>query len=90
MAEVQPLPVRIDAEGARRLADVLTAMIEDGGDFGPREAQIQSIGLSLETLVQRLRAELTRLGVADRLAGPMSNLERLATSARTYQADASS
>ncbi|MBY0251518.1 MAG: hypothetical protein K2X54_09075 [Methylobacterium organophilum] len=90
MAEVHLLPVRVNVEGARRLADTLTAMIEDGGDPGGREAHIQSLGLSLEELVQRLRAELTRLGVAERLAGPMSNLERLATSARTYRADASS
>lgn len=90
MAEVHLLPVSIDEAGARRLADALTTMIDGGGDFGPREAQIQSIGQSLAIHVQRLRAELTRLGLAERLAEPLGSLERMASLALSYQADASS
>ncbi|XYD11939.1 hypothetical protein R1A27_32800 (plasmid) [Methylobacterium sp. NMS12] len=88
MAEVQFLPVRTDHDGAGRLAAALTEMIEAGGDPGPRDAQIRGLGLSLEALVQALRAELTSLGVGEDLEGPMATLDRMAGLASSYQADA--
>jgi hypothetical protein len=47
MAQVQLLPIGIDEEGALRLADGLSVLIENGSDIGRREAQIQNIGQSL-------------------------------------------
>ena len=87
MAEVHTFSLRFDRDGARHMVDVLTATVEDGRDPGPRGAQIQSLGLSLETLLQALRIELTRVGLAEKLAEPMGSLERVAALARSYRAD---
>jgi hypothetical protein len=89
MAEVHFLPVRSNHERAGRLATALAEMIEAGRDLGPRGAQIRGLGQSLEALVRTLRAELTQLGVEDRLDGSMSALDRMASVASAYQGDAS-
>ena len=87
MAEVHTFPLRCDRDGARRLVDVLTATVEDGRDPGPRGAQIRGLGFSLETLLQALRIELTRVGLAEKLAEQMGTLERVAALARSYRAE---
>jgi len=83
-AEIISLPCHVDPEGARRLAATLAAVIEDGGDPGPRGAQIRSLGQSLEGLVQTLRTELEKLGLSNDLEALTGKLERLALLARSY------
>lgn len=87
MAEILSMDHRLSDEGVGRLADGLTAMIEQGQDPDPRGVQIRSLGLSLPTLVQTLQVEPARLDLVGDLDALTSNLERLARSARAYGAD---
>lgn len=87
MAEILFVPHHVSAEGTRRLADALTVMIEEGRELGSRRAQIHSLGLSIDTLVRALRAELDKLGLAKDLEVLTDRLEHLATLAGSYQVD---
>lgn len=83
MAEIESFIPRISPDGARRLSASLTEVLEQGGT-GPRGAHIRSLGLSLEMLVEALRRELVRVGAGDDLDGYLTEVERLATLARSY------
>jgi hypothetical protein len=84
MAQIFPLPCRVGPEAAHRLTEALAVMIDQGRDLGPRDAQIRSLGLSIDTLVQALQSELEKFGLAEELGALMGRLERLAALARSY------
>lgn len=71
MAEILPLPYRMDREGAERLLAGLGEDFVSGEDLGPRGPQIRAIGLALE----RLSLELRRM-IEDRPVGISAEASR--------------
>ena len=60
MAEIHLLPLRLDTDGAIQLTAMLSGALAEGIDLGPRGSHIRALGVSLETLLAKLRAEIAR------------------------------
>nr|WP_042673480.1 hypothetical protein [Methylobacterium sp. B34] len=86
-ADVIAMPYRVAPGHARHLSENLAAMVAAGHDPGPRGAQIRALGLTLETSVRELRAELAQLGFEDGSVPLIETLELMARMARGYGGD---
>ena len=96
MAKIRSFAGRMNAEGAERLTAALARAFAAGDELGPRGPQIRALGLSLDNLVDALRAQLAGLSVTLAEAGVQSSghprthallaeVERIADLARTYR-----
>ena len=90
MSSVGPQNDTIPLDEVRGLTEALAGAFAEDVDLGPRGPQIRLLGQALETMVQALQAELTRLGLREDANGVTLDLEgivHLARAARSYGID---
>ena len=61
MADIHPLSVPLDTNGAIQLLAVLSGALAEGIDLGPRGPHIRALALSLDTLLASLRHEVVSI-----------------------------
>ncbi|MDQ0444159.1 hypothetical protein [Methylobacterium persicinum] len=61
MAHVHRLPVRLEGEAGRRLTDDLVAVLQAGGDPGPRQHQIEVLRQSIRVGLRGLTGALASI-----------------------------
>ena len=70
MADIHPLSVPLDTNGATQLVAVLSGALAEGIDLGSRGPHIRALALSLDTLLTTLRHEVEGLFLLPDWHGP--------------------